>query len=226
MQHAGAGLVVVEAQPVTDDLLPARELALDPGPLIIATVALPGHSPLVGDRLDGVVALGGLGVGGGAEHGIGTRWNDHRRVRMALVQGGVHPGSVIAAVAHEELDGVSDLVEQGLDLRSVIDVAVGQDGSDDPAGYRVEADVQFAPRSPLAGAMFLDQPLARATQFQPGTVNQQVDRFAGDAGLRRQFQALSPSAEGGELAALALTGSGTGRSRLSSWRTEPISPSV
>src|SRR3954462_13900487 len=40
---------------------------------------------------------------------------------------------------------------------------------------------------------------SHSTQFQPGTVNQQVDRFAGDAGLRRQFQALSPSAEGGEI---------------------------
>ena len=67
MQHAdlgrdsdfgGAGLVAVEAQPVTDDLLPARELALDTGPLIIAAVALPGHSPFPGDRLDVAVALG------------------------------------------------------------------------------------------------------------------------------------------------------------------------
>src|SRR3954464_1627206 len=31
----GAGLVAVEAQPITDDLFPARELALDPSPLII-----------------------------------------------------------------------------------------------------------------------------------------------------------------------------------------------
>ena len=39
---------------------------------IIAAVALPGHSPFPGDRLDVAVALGGVGVGGGAEHGIGT----------------------------------------------------------------------------------------------------------------------------------------------------------
>jgi hypothetical protein len=66
------------------------------------------------------------------------------------------------------------LVEQGLDLGSVIDVAVGQDGSDNPAGHRVEADVQFAPGTPPAGAVLLDQPLARAAELQPGTVNQQV----------------------------------------------------
>ena len=118
---------------------------------------------------------------------------------MALVQGGVHVGSVIAAVAHEELDRLGDLVEQGLDLRGVIDVAVGQDGGDDPAGHRVKADVQLAPGAPLAGAVFLDQPLARAAQLQARTVDQQVDRPAGGAGLRRQFQALSPPAEGGEV---------------------------
>jgi hypothetical protein len=93
---------------------------------------------------------------------------------MTLVQGGVHVGSVIAAVAQEELDWLGDLVEQGLDLRSVIDVAVGQDGGDDPTGHRVKADVQFAPRTPLAGAMLLDQPFARAAQLQARTVNQQV----------------------------------------------------
>src|SRR4051812_8252736 len=58
-------------------------------------------------------------------------------------------GSVIGAVAQEEIDRVGDLVEQGTDLRSVIDVAVGQDGGDDPAGHRVKADVQFAPGTPL-----------------------------------------------------------------------------
>ena len=72
---------------ITDDLLPARELALDAGPFIVATVALPSHSPLVGDRLDVAVALGGIGLCVGAEHGIGTRWDDYHRSRMALVQG-------------------------------------------------------------------------------------------------------------------------------------------
>src|SRR3954447_2719858 len=105
-------------------------------------------------------------------------WRGHHGIRMALVQGGVHVGSVIAAVAQEELDRLGDLVEQGLDLRSLIDVAVGQDGSDDPAGHRVKADVQLAPGAPLAGTMLLDQPLARAAQLQPRTVDQQVDRSA------------------------------------------------
>jgi hypothetical protein len=57
------------------------------------------------------VALGGLGVGGGAEHGIGTRWNDDHCIWIALIQGDVDAGSVVAAVAQEELDRLGDLIE-------------------------------------------------------------------------------------------------------------------
>jgi len=53
--------------------------------------------------------------------------------------------------------------------------------------------------APLAGTVLLDQPFARAAQLQARAVNQQVDRTTGRAGLRRQFQALSPSAEGREI---------------------------
>src|SRR4051812_48742169 len=136
------------------------------------------------------VALGGICVGCGAEHGIGAGWNDHLRVWMPLFQSGVYAGSVIAAVAQEELDGLDDLVEQGLDLGGVIDVAVGQEGSDDPAGHRVEADVQLAPGAPLAGAVFLNQPLSRPAELKARAVDQQVDRSTSRAGLCRQLKAL------------------------------------
>ena len=36
----GPGLVAVEAQPIPDDLLPTRDLALDPGPLIVLRVSI------------------------------------------------------------------------------------------------------------------------------------------------------------------------------------------
>src|SRR3954467_14997994 len=38
---------------------------------------------------------------------------------------------------------------------------------------------------------------SHSAQLQAGTVDQQVDRSAGGAGLRRQFQALGAPAEGG-----------------------------
>ena len=216
----------MEAQPVTDDLLPACELALYTGPLIVAAVALLGYPPFPGDRLDVAVALGGVGVRHDAEYGIGARWNYYLRIRMALVQGGGNIGSVIAAVAHEDLDVLGDLVEPLLDLGGVIDVTLGQDGSYDPAGYGVKADVQLAPGTPFLRAVLFNQPLAWAAQLQARAVNQQVDRPAGGARLRRQLEALCAPAQGRELAALALTGSGTDRSRMSSWRTELINPSV
>jgi hypothetical protein len=56
------GLVAVEAQSIPADLVPARDLALNAGPLIRATVSRPGPSPFPGDHLDVAVALGGVGV--------------------------------------------------------------------------------------------------------------------------------------------------------------------
>src|SRR4051812_21826466 len=86
----------------------------------------------------------------------------------------------------------------------------------------VTASKPICSGAPLAGAVLLDQPFARATQLQARAVDQQVDRPIGGAGLCRQLEGLGAPAEGRELAALALTGSGTGRSRPSSWRIEPI----
>ena len=54
----GPGLVAVETQSVTDDLLSARELALNAGSFVVAAVALPSHPPCLSDRLDVAVALG------------------------------------------------------------------------------------------------------------------------------------------------------------------------
>ncbi len=45
--------------------------------------------------------------------------------------------------------------------------------------------------------MFFDQPLARPTQLQARAVDQQVDRAASRAGLRRQLQALGSPAKRG-----------------------------
>src|SRR5687768_6137287 len=63
----------------------------------------------------------------------------------------------------------------------------------------VTASKPMCSGAPPAGAVFLDQPFARAAQLQPGTVGQQVDRSASGAGLHWQFQALSPPAEGREI---------------------------
>ena len=79
---------------------------------------------------------------------VASGWRSSRAV--------IHAGSVIAAVAQEEFDWLGDLVEQRTYLGGIINIAVGQDGGDDPAAHRVEADVQRG--TPLAGAVFLHSP--------------------------------------------------------------------
>jgi hypothetical protein len=135
---------------------------------------------------------------------------------MVLVQGVVHAGSVIDAVAQEELDRLGDPVEQGAYLGGVINVAVGQDGGDDPVGHGVKADVQFAPGTPLAGTVLLHSP--GPPSFRPEL---STSRWIAPPGARGCAGSSSVWAR-----RLRVEKSGTGRSRPSSWRTEPISPSV
>ena len=116
---------------------------------------------------------------------------------MALVQGGIHAGPVIGAIAQEAVDRLDNLVEQGADLRSVIDVATGQRSRDDPAAPCGQADVQLLPGTPLLRAVFLDQPLARPAQLQPGGVNQQVDRPAARVRSGWQARSLGAASNGG-----------------------------
>jgi hypothetical protein len=92
-------LIGMEAQRVADHLLPAPDLALDPGPLVVAAVPLPDHPSCLGDPLDVTVALSGSGVRRVGEHGIGTRRHDHRCIGMALVHGGVDAGAVVRILA-------------------------------------------------------------------------------------------------------------------------------
>ena len=48
------------------------------------------------------------------------------------MNGVVNVGAIISTVACDRRDGIFDLVQQGSDLRGVIDGAVGQKSRDDP----------------------------------------------------------------------------------------------
>jgi hypothetical protein len=74
--------------------------------------------------------------------------------------------------------------------------------------------------------MLLDQPLARPTEIHVGTVDQQFHGSARGGRHRRQPYDLGTSANGGMVAALALTGSGTASSTPSNWTMEPTKPPV
>jgi hypothetical protein len=58
------------------------------------------------------------------------------------------------------MQGALNLLEQAPDLRAIIDIAAGQLRGEDLSRLRVNPDVQPAPGSAPAGAVFLDQPVA------------------------------------------------------------------
>ena len=101
-----------------------------------------------------------------------------------------------AAVAGERSDGIVNLVEQGSDLRGVIEMIGCQRRRADAARVGIDTDVQFAPRPAPARAVSFDQPLASTAQLQPRPVHQKM--HGSGAGRRsRHGQCLGPPAQRG-----------------------------
>jgi hypothetical protein len=104
---------------------------------------------------------------------------------MTLSDRGGNAFLVVRAVRRERGHCCHHLVEQGANLRPVIDVVGGQRRRDNLASLGVHADVQLPPGPVRFGAMLLQQPLARAAEPQAGAVDQQVDGLALPAPPRR-----------------------------------------
>ena len=81
---------------------------------------------------------------------------------------------VVSAVGGERGERAINLIEQGTDLRSIVDVAGGQNCRGDLAGVGVHGNMRLAPRPPCFRAVLLKQPLARATELQSRAVHQKV----------------------------------------------------
>src|SRR5215211_953010 len=142
-----------------------------------------------------LVALRRRGLGRRARHGAGTRRHDDRRLGMARGDTAVNTLLIIRAVAGERRDNSVYLVEQGTNLRAVIDIVGGQLRRNDLPSVGVHAEVELSPGPARAGAVLLDQPLARATQLQARAVRQQVHGFAVAArSWPRHLQRLGPTA--------------------------------
>src|SRR4051794_21401320 len=80
------------------------------------------------------------------------------------------PGRIIrslSAPAIWEQRLAYDPVEQGTDLRAVVDILVGQHRGDDPAGVGVRREMQHSPGPTPLGTVLLDEPFACATELQP-----------------------------------------------------------
>ena len=114
---------------------------------------------------------------------------------MTLGDRGGNAFLVVGAVRGERDHRCRHLVEQGANLGAIIGILVGQHRRDDLAGVGIHAEVQLPPGPARAGAVLLDQPLARATQLQARAVHQQVHGFAVAArSWPRHLQRLGPAA--------------------------------
>ena len=95
---------------------------------------------------------------------------------MALGDSAVDASLIVGAITGEGGEWTCDLIEQGPDLRAIIDIAGRQFRREDLAGLGVHAEVQLAPGATCASAVLLDQPFAGPAQPQAGAVDQQVNR--------------------------------------------------
>ena len=130
---------------MTDHPLPAADIGFHQGTPVVSRGFLPTHAAMFGNLLQMPVTRSGRCIGGLARNCIRTRWHDDRGLGMTDSDRAVDAVLVVCAIAGERSDGIVNLVEQGTDLRAVIDIIGGQRRRDDPTGVGIDADVQFAP---------------------------------------------------------------------------------
>jgi len=166
--------VRARVQPVTDDLLERADGCFGPSPLCVAARLLPGRASVLGDTVQVAVPLRGFGLGRVARHGRGPWRHDDRRLGMALGHGGGNALLVVGAVGGEGGDASGDLVEQGVDRGTVVDLLCNQRRSDTLAGVVIQADVQLAPGPARLGAVFLNQALAGGSAWSGPAQSERV----------------------------------------------------
>jgi hypothetical protein len=91
--------------------------------------------------------------------------------------------------------GFFDLVQQSTDLRSVINIVVGEGRRHDPPGDGIHSDMQLLLGASALGSLFLDQPLTRTTQFHACAVNQQLYLTTGGRRYGRQVHGPGTSTD-------------------------------
>src|SRR3712207_8440040 len=141
------------------------------------------------------IARRGRGLGRPARHRAGSWWYDHGRLRMAYGYRAIDVVPIEGPISRDGGDGTIDLVEQGPNLRAIIDVVGGQLHGNDPTRVSVRAKMKPAPGPTRPGAMRLGQPLSGPAEFQTRAVHQQMHRLA-PRPWSRQLQGLGPTAQG------------------------------
>src|SRR5262245_8144062 len=140
------------------------------------------------------VALGRRGLGRCAWHRARTWRHNDRRIPMTLADLTVDIVPIIGAVTGKRCNRARNLLQQGTDLRAVIDILAGQLGGNDLSRVGVHPDMELSPGPTHLFGVLLDQPLTGTAELEPCAVHQQVDRFAAWYWSRHR-QCLAPSAE-------------------------------
>src|SRR3954451_18476427 len=145
-----------------------------------------------------LVALRRRRLGRFARHGARARRDDYPSLGMAFDDSAIDILAIVGSVPRERSDRTRDLVEQGANLRAVIDIVGRQLRRNDPAGVSIHADVHLPPGSAPSRAMLLDQPLPGSAELQTRAVHQQMNGLRIAARPRpRHLQGLGPAAQGG-----------------------------
>jgi hypothetical protein len=96
--------------------------------------------------------------------------------------------AIVRSIAGIRRDRSGNLLQQGSDLRAVIDIVAGRLGGDDLSRVGVDADMELSPGPTRPCGVLLNPPLTATAELKPGAVDQQVERFAARSRLRSGSQ--------------------------------------
>jgi hypothetical protein len=102
--------------------------------------------------------------------------------------------AIIGAVTGKRRNRTRDLLQQGTDLRAVIDILAGQLGGNDLSSVGIHPDMELSPAPTRPCGVPLDKPLTRTAKLEPCAVHPQVNRFAARSRSRHR-ECLAPSAD-------------------------------
>src|SRR5580700_108775 len=166
------------AQRVTNHSLVAADIGFYQGTPIVTRCPLPAHAAALGDQLQVPVALGRRGLCRGAWHRARTWRHNDRRIGMTLADLTVDIVPIVRSIAGKRHNRSRDLLKQGTDLRTVIDILSGQLGGDDLSRVGIHPDMELSPGPTRPCGVLLDEPLTGTAELEPCAVHQQVYRFA------------------------------------------------
>src|SRR5438876_11642904 len=124
------------------------------------------------------VALGRRGLCRGTWHPARTWRHNDRRIRMTLADLTVDIVPIVCPIASKRRNRARNLLQQGTDLRAVIDILAGQLGGNNLSRVGVHADMKLSPAPTRPCGVLLDEPLTGTAELEPCAVDQQVDRLA------------------------------------------------